>query len=93
MNIDLAQLNDGRLAIVTDVTLPGAVRRVEYYRDQKLFMLIYDLDDHPGDLMHYELPQNVADMVQKAGEIVIIDRLPDGSGQRDISVPLIKIGL
>lgn len=93
MNIDLVQLNDGRLAIVTDVTLPGTVRRVEYYRDQTLFMLIYDLDDHPGDLMHYELPPHAVAEVQKAGEIVIIDRLPNDAGQRDYTVPLIKIGL
>ncbi len=92
MNIDLARLNDGQLAIVVDAALPGQVRRVEYYRDQQLFMLIYDIDDHPGDLMHYELPPEAAAEVQKAGEIMIIDRAPDGSGQRDYAVPLIKIG-
>jgi hypothetical protein len=93
MNIDLAKLNDGRLAIVADAPLPGPVRRVEYYRDQALFMLIYDLDDHPGDLMHYELPPQAVAEVQKAGEIVIIARTPDNSGQVDYAVPLIKIGL
>ncbi|MES2728730.1 MAG: hypothetical protein V4621_01355 [Pseudomonadota bacterium] len=92
MNIDLVQLNDGRLAIVVDTPLPGQVRRVEYYRDQALFMLIYNLHDHPGDLMHYELPPHVVVEVQKAGEIVIIDRTGTGHGQHDYAVPLIKIG-
>ena len=37
MNIELAILNDGRVTLVSDSPLPDVVRRVEYYRDQRLF--------------------------------------------------------
>jgi hypothetical protein len=65
MNIELGQLPDGDLALVCDASLPGGVKRIEYYRDQKLFMLVYDLPEHEGDLMHYELRDEVAEKSQK----------------------------
>ena len=92
MNVDLGQLNDGRLAIVTDAALPATVRRVEYYREQRLFMFIYDLPDHEGDLMHYELPDDVARDIERAGELVVVVNDVAKAHQYDYTVPLIKVG-
>ena len=73
MDIELGQLPDGDLALVCGTPLPGDVKRVEYYRDQRLFMLVYDLPDHEGDLMHYELKPDVAEKVQRRGSLVVIE--------------------
>ena len=73
MDIELGQLPDGDLALVCGTSLPGDVKRVEYYRDQRLFMLVYDLPDHEGDLMHYELRPEVAAKVQRRSSVVVIE--------------------
>lgn len=73
MSMSLGLLPDGDLAIVSDTTLPADVKRVEYYRDQKLFMLVYDMPDHEGELMHYELQDEVAARVQKRSSLVVIE--------------------
>lgn len=73
MDIELGQLPDGDLALVCGTPLPADVKRVEYYRDQRLFMLVYDLPDHEGDLMHYELKADVAEKVQKRSSLVVIE--------------------
>jgi hypothetical protein len=72
-NVNLGQLPDGDLVIVSDQTLPCDVKRVEYYRDQKLFMLVYANDDHEGDLMHYELADDVARKVERKTALMIIE--------------------
>lgn len=92
MNIELGQLPDGDLALVCDTSLPGGVKRVEYYRDQKLFMLVYDLPDHEGDLMHYELKDDVAEKVKKRSSMVIVE--PDMMTGRPMGyyASLIQVG-
>lgn len=72
-NVNLGQMPDGDLVIVSDQTLPDDVKRVEYYRDQKLFMLVYANDDHEGDLMHYELADDVARKVERKTALMIIE--------------------
>lgn len=73
MDIELGQLPDGDLALVCGQPLPGDIKRIEYYRDQRLFMLVYDLPDHEGDLMHYELKADVAEKVQRRSSLVVIE--------------------
>lgn len=73
VNIELGQMNDGDLVLVSDKRLPADVKRVEYYRDQKLFMLVYDLPDHEGDLMHYELRDDVAHKVERKSSLIIVE--------------------
>ncbi len=92
MNIELGQLPDGDLALVCDHSLPGGVKRVEYYRDQKLFMLVYDIPEHEGDLMHYELQEDVAEKVKKRSSMVIVE--PDSMTGRPMGyyTSLIQVG-
>ncbi|MBP9050439.1 MAG: hypothetical protein KBC88_08250 [Alphaproteobacteria bacterium] len=92
MNIELGQLPDGDLALVSDRSLPGDVKRVEYYRDQKLFMLIYDREGHEGDLMHYELTDDVAEKVRRRSNLVIIE--PDAFSGKPMGyyTSLIQVG-
>ncbi len=73
MNIELGELPDGDLVLVSDTTFPADVKRIEYYRDQRLFMLVYDDPAHEGDLMHYELADDVARKVERKSSLVVIE--------------------
>jgi hypothetical protein len=72
-SVNLAQSPEGDLVLVTDEPFPADIKRVEYYRSQKLFMLVYDQDEHEGDLMHYELPEDVAQRVEKKSSLIIVE--------------------
>lgn len=91
-NVNLGQMPDGDLVIVSDQTLPDDVKRVEYYRDQKLFMLVYANDDHEGDLMHYELADDVARKVERKTALMIIE--PDKNSGKPMGyyASLIQVG-
>ncbi len=73
MNIELGELPDGDLVLVSDTTFPADVKRIEYYRDQRLFMLVYDDPEHEGDLMHYELADDIARKVERKSTLVVIE--------------------
>ncbi len=91
--MDLCELPDGTLMIVTDRRLPAEALRIEYYRDQRLLMLIYDKENHEGDLMHHELPQDVVRKVILARRIIVVAYSNDNEEPDQFSVPLIQIGV
>ncbi|MCB1722003.1 MAG: hypothetical protein KDI11_09630 [Alphaproteobacteria bacterium] len=90
MNIELGILNDGGVVLVSDNPLPEVVRRVEYYRDQRLFMLVYNNDDE-GQLMDYEIPEDMSHPIEKSPNVIIYTMFKnhDPIGYK---VPLIKVG-
>ncbi|HOO50384.1 MAG TPA: hypothetical protein PLK94_03740 [Alphaproteobacteria bacterium] len=91
-NIELGQLPDGDFALVCDSSLPSGVKRVEYYRDQRLFMLVYDIPEHEGELMQYELKEDIAEKVKKRSSLVIVE--PDSKTGRPMGyyTSLIQVG-
>ena len=96
MNIEFGVLNDGRLTLASDAPLPDVVKRVEYYREQRLFMLIYDNDNsnpeaNDGDLMECEVPAHLAAPIEKSPNIVIFT-IFEGLDPLAYKVPLIKVG-
>ncbi len=96
MNIELGILNDGGIMMVSDKPLPDVVCRVEYYRDQRLFMLVYNddlnnADDSSDELMHYEIPENMTSPIESAPNIAIYSLFPDHE-PIGYKVPLVQIG-
>jgi len=91
MNIELGVLHDGVVMLACDEPLPNIVKRVEFYRDQRLFMLVYHGDEDKNELMHYEVPENLTYPVEKSPNIIIYSLFPNDEpvGYR---VPLIKVG-
>ncbi len=91
MKIELGILNDGRVMMVCEKPLPGIVRRVEYYRDQRLCMLVYKDNAVEDELMECEVPKNLALPVEKSPNIIIMtlfgDLEPVG-----YKAPLVKVG-
>lgn len=91
MNIELGILNDGRVTLVCDRPLPDIVRRVEYYREQRLFMLVYNDGSLEDELMECEIPQDMADPVEKCPNIIIFTLFPE-LAPVGYKAPLIKVG-
>ncbi len=91
MNIELGILNDGGVMLVSDTPMPHIVKRVEFYRDQRLFMLIYHTEDENGELMHYEVPEKMVPPVEKSPDVIVYNLFKnhDPIGYK---VPLIKVG-
>jgi len=90
MNIELGVLNDGGVMLVSDMPLPDIVCRVEYYRDQRLFMLVYDDDENSDDLMHYEIPERMSKPVEATPNIIIYSLFPNHE-PIGYKVPLVQI--
>lgn len=91
MNIELGILSDGNVMMVSDTPLPNVVRRIEYYRDQRLFMLVYNEDEPENELMHYEVPNDMAHSVEATPNIMIYSLFPDHE-PIGYKVPLVQIG-
>jgi hypothetical protein len=95
MNIELGQMQDGGLVIMSDPPFGRSICRVEYYRDQRLMMLVYDSADHEdedSDLMHYELPEPAIAKVETSPNVLIVDKTPD-QRLHGYDVPLIHVGI
>ena len=92
MNIELGQMQNGGLVIMSDPPFGQPVCRVEYYRGQRLMMLVYDSPGHDDDLMPYELSDNSAAQVESSPSVLIVGRTPD-QRLHGYDVPLVHIGL
>ena len=92
MNIQMGNLPEGDLVMVCDRKLPAEVKRVEYYRDQKLLMLVYTDGEIEDELMHYELPDQYARKVEAKSNLVVIE--PDQASGKQLGyyTSLIQIG-
>lgn len=91
--IHLAQNEDGRLVIASNEKFPSEVRRVEYYRDMKLFVLVYSEEEHGSDLMPCEVSEETAVKVAKSPDVVIVVMANKEKEPYGYQVPLVQIGL
>jgi hypothetical protein len=91
MNIELGVLKDGGVMLVSDRPLPHIVKRVEFYRDQRLVMLVYSNTEQDSDLMHYEVPEKMVYPVEKSPDVIVYALFPDHP-PIGYKVPLIKVG-
>lgn len=91
MNIELGVMKDGGVMLAADAPFPEIIKRVEFYRDQRLFMLVYDNADQDSDLMHFEVPEHMVYPVEKSPNVIMYcmfqNHEPIG-----YTVPLIKVG-
>lgn len=90
MNIELGVLHDGSVMMVSDQPLPDMVCRIEYYKDQRLFMLVYDDEQIGDDLMHYEIPSEMKPHVERAPNVILYSLYPNRE-PIGYKVPLIQI--
>ncbi len=91
MKIELGVLKDGGVMLVSDKPFPDIVKRVEYYRDQRLFMLVFNSPEREDELMHYEVPSDLSPSVEKTPNIMIYSLFPDHE-PIGYEAPLIQVG-
>ena len=91
MNVELGVLKDGGVTLMADAPFPEIIKRVEFYRDQRLFMLVYDNANQDSELMHFEIPDYMARPVEKSPNVVMYCIFPDHAPV-GYTVPLIKVG-
>ncbi len=91
MNIEISKLTDDRILMVSDVPMPDIVKRVEYYREQKLFLLSWYDNEMEDLLMHHEVPIDFAIAIERAPNILVYSLYPDHE-PIGYKAPLVKVG-
>ncbi|NCT41240.1 MAG: hypothetical protein GW778_06235 [Alphaproteobacteria bacterium] len=91
MNIELMVLNDGGVILAGSEPFPHIVKRVEYYSEQRMIMVVYKPQDVDDDMMQYEVPMEMVDGVVKSPNIIIYSMFPDHP-PIGYKAPLVKVG-
>lgn len=92
--IELGQLKDGRLILASNQPFPADVMRVEYYRDPRLFILVYENGaDRPDDLMPCEIAAEMAHKIESSADVMVVAMAENGQEPYGYQVPLIQVGV
>lgn len=91
MNVELSILRDGGVLLASDSSFANIIKRVEFYRDQRLMMLIYNDSEESDLLMHYEVPYDMIDPVERSPDVMIY-MMFENHDPIGYKVPLIKVG-
>lgn len=92
--IELGQLKDGRLIIASNQPFPADIMRVEYYREQRLFMFVYeDGADRPDDLMPCEIAPDMTSRIQGSADVMVVAMVENGQNPYGYMVPLVQVGV
>lgn len=93
--IRLGQASDGRLILGSSQPFPADVKYVEYYREQRLFSLVFEEngDGEDSALMPTELSDEVAAIVQASPSVMVIAMAQGECEPFGYAVPLIQIGM
>lgn len=93
MTIDVARLTNGQLAMISDQPFPAPVKHIEYYKDQKLFQLVFSDPGAEDMLVTRELDPEAARIVETAPDIMVVVSTGDGGEPHGYDVSLIQIGV
>ena len=91
--IRLGRTEKGHLIIASDEPLPSKVKRVEYYREQKIFTFSYEDEGEDDRLMSYEVSDEVAEIVKSSPDIIIVAMTEDGKDPEKYLCPLVQVGV
>lgn len=90
---ELGLLRDGAVVLMSSEPFRATIKRVEFYRDVKLLMLVYDDDTDDSDLMDYELSDDVAGVVKASARNILVVNAKDPSNLQGFDVPLVQVGV
>lgn len=90
---ELGLLRDGAIVLMSSRRFRAPIKRVEFYRDVKLLMLVYDDDTDEGELMDYELSDHVAGVVKKSTRNILVVNAEDPANMEGFDVPLVQVGV
>ena len=92
MQADLVISQKGDVMLTCAGNFPADVTRVEYYRDTRLMVLMYDLPNSDGHMLEREVPENLDSQVRAAATVLVV-RVENTDIQEGFNVPLVQIGL
>jgi hypothetical protein len=90
---EMGVLRDGSILLVSNRPLPKPLLRVEYYREMKLFKLIYDDGTDDGDMIEYELADHAAELVKQSTRNIVVVNAQNLDDPEGFEVPLVQVGL
>lgn len=93
MTIEVSLLKDGSLSMISNEPFPAAIRHIEYYKEQKLFQLVFTDPDTEPMLVARELDAEAARIVETAPDMMIVVMTQNGGKPYGYDVPLIQIGV
>jgi hypothetical protein len=93
MLFEIGHMSDGNLVLMSDGSFPSAIKRVVYYRDQRLFMLDYEDQDHDGFLIEYEVSDFADDMIKRGPGNILVVNAGNPKNLEGFDVPLIQVGV
>lgn len=91
--IKLGRTDDGRLIVASNQPLPSKIKRVEYYRDQKLFTFSFEDEQEEDILMPYEVSDEISDIIKSSPDIIIIVQSEEDKDIDKYLCPLVQIGV
>ena len=91
--IKLGRTEKGHLILAADEPLPSKVKRVEYYREQKIFTLSFEDEEEEDRLMSYEISDEISEIVKSSPEVIIIALTEDGKDNEKYLCPLVQVGV
>lgn len=91
--IHLGRTSDGRLIIASNQELPSKIKRVEYYREQKLFTFAFEDEKEEDVLMPYEVSDEVSEIIKASPDVIIVAMAEEGKEPLKYLSPLIQVGV
>lgn len=91
MRIEIGVLEDGGVILACKPGMEHVVKRVEYYQDQRMFMLVYHNQEKEDELLPFEIPDEFEKPVDTAPNILIYAMF-EGHEPVGYKAPLIKVG-
>ncbi len=89
----LGRTEDGQLILGSNHPLPSDIKRVEYYREQKLFVLVYESSEHDDEIMPCEMNDDVSDIIKSSPDIIIVATAENGEEAYEYDAPLVQVGV
>ena len=79
--------------IASDEELPSKVKRVEYYREQKIFTFAFEDKDEEDRLMSFEVSDEVSELVKSSPDVIVLMLTSEGEETDKYLCPLVQIGI
>jgi hypothetical protein len=90
---ELGTMPDGTIVLAMGRPFPHPLKRVEYYRDQKLFKLIYDDGSDDGELIEYEVSDQAATLIKQSARNIYVISAENRNTPDGYDVPLVQVGV
>ena len=73
--------------------MPSDLKRVEYYREQKLFMFAYEDENEEDQLMPCEMDDKIANIIKASPDVIIVAMAQEGEEPYAYTAPLVQVGV